>query len=175
MSAWQAFAVFALLGLAWTVIWASLTVRSGGPVLPYEDVSRRAARLRRLLAVLIIPILAVALLISMTRYPYPGFASRRLGPPALTVQVVARQWEWELSTRTLPRGQVVEFAVTAADVNHGFGIYGPSGGLLAQVQAMPRYVNRLITTFSQPGTYTVRCLEYCGIPHHGMATTFEVR
>jgi cytochrome c oxidase subunit 2 len=26
----------------------------------------------------------------------------------------------------------------------------------------------LIHTFTEPGTYTVRCLEYCGIAHHAM-------
>jgi heme/copper-type cytochrome/quinol oxidase subunit 2 len=42
----------------------------------------------------------------------------------------------------------VEFQVTSADVNHGFGIYDRSGRLLAQTQAMPGITNRLVYTFS---------------------------
>jgi len=175
MSAWQAFWVFLLIGLLWTAAWAAVVVRAGGPVLSYEEVSKGAGRLRRLLAYVILPVLVLALVLSFRWYPYPSFAARRLGPPAQTVEVRARQWVWELSTTELPAGQPVEFAVTALDVNHGFAIYGPSGNLVAQVQAMPRYVNRLVVLFPTPGTYTIRCLEFCGIPHHGMVATFQVR
>ena len=51
----------------------------------------------------------------------------------------------------------------------------PDGALLTQVQAMPGYTNRLIYRFDRTGTYTVRCLEYCGIFHHFMLTKFIVR
>lgn len=174
MSAWVAFGVFLLLGLAWTVAWAFVAARSGGPPLGYEQVSHRASSIRRLLAFPILLVLAVAYLVSVRWFPYPGFAIQRLGPPAVTIEVRARQWAWDLSRAEIPANQPVEFAVTAVDVNHGFGIYSPSGRLVAQVQAMPAYVNRLLVSFSEPGTYTIRCLEYCGIPHHGMVATFEV-
>lgn len=175
MSGWQGFWIFLAVGLVWTLAWATVAARSGGPVLAYEEVSAGAARLRRRLALFIILVLAIALVLSLRWYPYPSFAARRLGPPVQTVEVRARQWAWEMSTTTVPANQPVEFAVTALDVNHGFGIYGPSGRIVAQVQAMPRYVNRLIVTFEEKGTYTIRCLEFCGIPHHGMTATFEVK
>jgi cytochrome c oxidase subunit 2 len=63
----------------------------------------------------------------------------------------------------------------ARDVNHGLGLFDPSGRLLTQVQAMPGYSNRLIHVFETPGAYTVRCLEYCGIAHHAMMTTLSVK
>lgn len=175
MDGWAAFGVFLVLGLAWTAAWAVVVARSGGPPLTYEQVSHGAGRVRRLLAVGILLVLAVAYVVSLRWFPYPGFAAQRLGPPSVTVQVRARQWAWELSRTEIPANQPVEFATTALDVNHGFGIYSPSGRLVAQVQAMPRYVNRLIVSLPEPGTYTIRCLEYCGIPHHGMTATFEVR
>jgi cytochrome c oxidase subunit 2 len=31
-----------------------------------------------------------------------------------------------------------------------------------------------VYTFDQPGTYTVQCLEYCGLGHAPMKATFEV-
>ena len=47
--------------------------------------------------------------------------------------------------------------------------------LLAQTQAMPGYMNRMRITFDQPGTYTVLCLEFCGMSHHRMRGVVEVR
>ncbi len=175
MSGWAAFGVFLLLGAAWTAAWAFVAARSGGSPLGYEDVSRGAARVRRLLATPILLVLAVVYLVSLRWFPYPSFATQRLGPPSVRVEVRARQWAWELSRTEVPANQPVEFAATAVDVNHGFGIYSPSGRLVAQVQAMPAYVNRLVVSLPGPGTYTIRCLEYCGIPHHGMAATLEVK
>ncbi|MFN3285193.1 MAG: cytochrome c oxidase subunit II [bacterium] len=175
MDGWAAFGVFLVLGLAWTAAWAFVVARSGGPPLTYEQVSQGASRLRRLLAVAILLVLAVAYVLSVRWFPYPSFALQRLGPPAVVVEVRARQWAWDLSRTEIPANQPVEFATTAVDVNHGFGVYSPSGRLVAQVQAMPTYVNRLVLSFPEPGTYTIRCLEFCGIPHHGMVATFEVK
>lgn len=83
-------------------------------------------------------------------------------------------WQWTLSRSSFPAGTTVEFDVTSRDVNHGFGIYGPQGTLVAQVQAMPGITNRLVVHLARPGQYLVRCLEFCGIPHIGMATAFQV-
>jgi cytochrome c oxidase subunit II len=112
---------------------------------------------------------------TLSRYPYPAFRTRRFGPPTDSVSVDAVQWAWDLSRDTIPAHTPIEFMVQSDDVNHGFGVYGPDGGLVAQVQAMPGYTNRLIYRFDTPGTYTVRCLEYCGIFHHTMVTTLTVR
>lgn len=71
--------------------------------------------------------------------------------------------------------ELVEFRVTSLDVNHGFAIYNEENQLLTQTQAMPGYVNRLRYKFSEPGTYTVFCLEYCGMAHQVMKTTFTVK
>ncbi len=75
----------------------------------------------------------------------------------------------------LPVGALVEFRVTSLDVNHGFALYSPSRSVVAQTQAMPGYVNRLRIRFSEPGTYHVLCLEYCGLAHHLMRASFTVR
>ncbi len=68
----------------------------------------------------------------------------------------------------------IEFDITSNDVNHGFGLYDPQGNLVGQVQAMPGYVNHLIFTFHEPGTYTVRCLELCCMPHFAMESQITV-
>lgn len=90
------------------------------------------------------------------------------------VAVVGRQWSWQFTPATVQAGSVVEFRVTSDDVNHDFAIYAPDGRIVTQTQAMPGYTNKLLYTFAQPGTYTVRCLEYCGLMHAEMTKTLEV-
>lgn len=90
------------------------------------------------------------------------------------VTVVGRQWSWQFTPASVQTGSVVEFRVTSDDVNHDFAIYAPDGRIVTQTQAMPGYTNKLLYTFVQPGTYTVRCLEYCGLMHAEMTKTLEV-
>lgn len=109
---------------------------------------------------------------TLHRFPIPA-QDRASGAPQ-TVQATARMWAWEIKPDKLNAGSAVEFRVTSMDVNHGFAIYAPNGRIVAQTQAMPGYTNRLLYTFDEPGRYSVQCLEYCGIGHGPMRTTFEV-
>jgi cytochrome c oxidase subunit 2 len=92
---------------------------------------------------------------------------------------ITKDQEYEQTTYAapvqLPVGSLVEFRVPSLDVNHGFSVYSPEGRLLGQTQAMPGYVNRLRLRFSQPGRYTLLCLELCGMGHHRMRGIFDVR
>lgn len=90
------------------------------------------------------------------------------------IDVVGRQWSWELKPDTVQAGSPVVFEVTSSDVNHGFAIYDPDGRIVTQTQAMPGYTNRIVHTFVQPGSYRVRCLEYCGLGHAPMTATITV-
>ena len=168
------FWILAALGVVWTAAWGFVLARSR-PVSAFETIEPAENRLRRqlLLAFSVISLTVFAL--SLRWYPYVSFRVRALGAPADTIQVTAMQWAWSLSRTELPAHVPLEFVVRSLDVNHDFAIYGPSGTLNAQVQAMPGYTNRLVYRFDRPGTYTVRCLEYCGISHHAMLTTFTVR
>lgn len=105
----------------------------------------------------------------------PYAAPDQPGGPVQVVEAVGRQWEWTLSRNTFRVGETVEFRVTSADVNHGFGIYDGSMRVVAQTQAMPDYVNTLRHKFQTPGKYTILCLEYCGLAHHAMSAELEVR
>lgn len=125
---------------------------------------------------------------TVARMPYFLYADEL---PARVIHVVARQFAFALSERPiesdaeyaaalgqpveLPVGQVVEFRVTSFDVNHGFAIYDPEGHIIAQVQAMPGYINRLRWRFDRPGEYIAQCLEYCGAAHAGMHARFVVK
>lgn len=90
------------------------------------------------------------------------------------VNATGAQWYWDLDKEEFTTGQKVEFNVTSTDVNHGFGLYDQHGTLVAQVQAMPGYINRLTYQFTTPGTYKVMCLEYCGLVHHDMILDLTV-
>ena len=132
--------------------------------------------------------LVVALALTLPRMPYPA----ELQPPDRVVYVAGKQYAFILSDSPIatagsgeepaysgsvevPRGALVEFRVSTLDVNHGFSLYSPEGGLVAQTQAMPGYVNRLRVRFDRPGTYTVLCLEFCGMGHHRMRGVVDVK
>ncbi len=90
------------------------------------------------------------------------------------IDVVAAQYGFTFSDATIEAGRQVEFRLTANDVNHAFAIYDPDGTFVTQAQMMPGWPSSLRVTLDEPGTYAVRCFEYCGVGHHQMVTTFEV-
>jgi cytochrome c oxidase subunit 2 len=104
-------------------------------------------------------------------FPYLPAAAALL--PAERTPVIAQQFAF-LMPDHFPLNRRILFEVTSRDVNHGFGIYDSKGQIIAQTQAMPEYVNYLTVTFHQPGQYSVRCLEYCGVGHAVMERAFTV-
>jgi cytochrome c oxidase subunit II len=106
--------------------------------------------------------------------PYINTLPRLPAGAATTSQVVAEQWSWSITPNTFKVGQTAEFRVTSKDVNHGFALYDPEFRIVAQTQAMPGYTNVLRYTFTEPGTYQVLCLEYCGVAHHEMKAEIKV-
>ena len=104
---------------------------------------------------------------------FPYLTTAAALQPAERVPVIASQFMFLMPDHFVLNRRIL-FEVTSRDVNHGFGIYDPAGHLMAQVQAMPDYINYLAVTFRQPGHYKVRCLEYCGVPHFIMEKDFTV-
>jgi cytochrome c oxidase subunit 2 len=90
------------------------------------------------------------------------------------VTVTSLQYGFKFSTTTTHVGRQVEFHLKALDVNHGFAVYDPDGTFVAQAQMVPGYDTVLRLTFTKPGTYVVRCFEYCGIGHASMVGEFKV-
>jgi len=127
-------------------------------------------RFRRVLLIALLIGLFLGFAASVIAYPYPEFR----GKPEAYVRVEGVRFTWIMNITVVPANKPVAFLVTSRDVNHGLGIYTSDGRLIAQVQAMPGYVNELIVVL-KPGKYYIACLEYCGIGHHIMITTFEVR
>jgi cytochrome c oxidase subunit 2 len=147
----------------------------------------KANRLRLVAFASLGAVLLMFLVLTLPHLPYAVDART----PDHIVHAVGKQYAWSLTEQvgptlatwdtsfspvvTVPVGAPVEFRVTTLDVNHGFSLYDPDGRLIAQTQAMPGYLNRLRVTFDRPGTYTVLCLEFCGMSHHRMRGVVEVK
>jgi cytochrome c oxidase subunit 2 len=154
-----------------------------------HDVDKNAAnRLRRVFFVGLSAVLLAFLVPTLLRLPYPAEASQA----DRIIHVTGKQYAFALTDAPIgsvaawdaggfpnvvevAAGTMVEFRVATLDANHGFSLYAPGGDLIAQTQAMPGYVNRLRVRFDRPGTYTVLCLEFCGMGHHRMRGVVEVR
>jgi cytochrome c oxidase subunit 2 len=148
------------------------------------------ARANRKRALLFLTLLVISLMVIGTTLPKSPYFLYRQEKPRTAVFVVAKQFVFGLSFApirndedfaaalhnppTLPADEVVEFRVTSWDVNHGFGLFDPGGRLIAQVQAMPGYMNRLRWKFDRPGEYHILCSEYCGAGHPVMRTVLRV-
>jgi len=178
MTAWYA-GLITLLGAIAIALAAWLVASRQTPSAPVDQVQPRVYLVRRWYFLGLTLLIIVLLALTLRRLPYAAAATTGVA----TVRVEGRTWAWRIEAAgadsvagplRLPSGQPVVFDVTSGDVNHGFAIYTPEGTLLAQVQAMPGYHNRLSVVFPRPGTYTVLCLEYCGIAHHAMLSSIEV-
>jgi cytochrome c oxidase subunit II len=172
MITYLALGVFLAGAVALAVVFmiASQVARRGPT--PYPEVASRAYRVRLFWFFALGGILSAVLLSAL---PYAPYANLRLasGPAAMHVEVTATQYIWDVKGSAQSGGKV-DFAVTSMDVNHGFGVYDPSGHLIGQVQAMPGYTNHLILQFPSEGDYVIRCLEYCGPGHSSMYMTMHV-
>lgn len=163
--------LFVGLTLCVIAVLVAVARHAHGPALSYAEVAKPGYALRRVWFWVVLTTATAAVVMSLFALPYPTAVR---ASHAVPVRVVGQQYAWQLSTTRFHAGETVDFAVTSLDVNHGYGLYDPTGELMAQVQAMPGYVNHLIVTFRLPGTYIVRCLEYCGEFHHLMEFTFTV-
>lgn len=141
-----------------------------GPSASQSEIQPKGYTLRRGWLWALAAVTVIALAISIPAFPYQTQRQSQ----ERHIAVVAMQYGFSLPA-IVPLNTPIVFDVTSKDVNHGFGIYDPGSHLVAQVQAMPLYVNHLPVRFTVPGHYTVRCLEYCGIAHSFMQGAFEVR
>ncbi len=165
----------------WWITIAGLTVVSAaflyviarsGKVADAAEVQRGANLIRRWWFWALIVFGVVVAWVTLVPFPIPTQDAALKADQV--IEVVGHQWYWDLSESEIKAGSTVEFRVTSEDVNHGFAIYAPDGRIVIQTQAMPGYTNKLLYTFSKPGTYRILCLEYCGVAHHNMETELEV-
>ena len=164
-----------LVGIALVALgFAYVIATSGKPAAP-DDTGKAAHALRGWLFVALVIFGVGVTWATLGQFPIPVQGSEAPSAQgAQIVQVTARQWAWDIRPGNVAAGTPVEFRVTSGDVNHGFAIYAPNDRIVIQTQAMPGFTNRLVYTFTTPGTYRILCLEYCGLAHHGMLGEVQV-
>lgn len=173
----------ALVGIGLVALgFVHVIIQAGKPA--DEDATRKSTHTAHILQAWLFVVLFVGFVAgswaTLRHFPIPP--QRGTLDARQVVDVVGRQWSWQINLEGQPPGGVlrlvtdspVEFRVTSADVNHGFAIYAPDGRIVIQTQAMPGFDNRILHTFTTPGKYRAMCLEYCGVGHAPMVTEFDL-
>lgn len=88
----------------------------------------------------------------------------KLDDETYTLKCVAKMWNFDPNTVTVPAGSEVDIYLSAADVVHGFWITHKNVNLMA----VPGAVNKTTVEFEKPGEYDIICHEYCGTGHQNM-------
>lgn len=140
----------------------------------YAPLQTRAYRLRTSVFWILALTLGPTMIYNLFDLPYDMSHGETSQAAPQVIHAIGYQWRWELSGDEVIAGRPVEFHITAADVNHGFGIYDTELRLVAQAQAMPGYINIVRHTFDTEGVYRVLCMEYCGLAHHSMVAQIKV-
>ena len=153
---------------------AFVAINSGIREEGYPLLQKRAYRARTILFLIMVLVLGPTMIYTLLDLPYDNGRSRNNIGSVQVIDVTGYEWRWELSHDWVVKDKPVEFRVTSADVNHGFGIYDTDMHLVAQTQAMPGYTNKIHYTFTKDGTYKLLCMEYCGIGHHNMMSEIHV-
>jgi cytochrome c oxidase subunit 2 len=96
-------------------------------------------------------------------------------PEERVVEVVGRQWWWEVNYPAsqvttaneihIPVGLPVQLKLTSADVIHSFWVPELHG----KMDLIPNRTNTFWLQADQPGVYLGECAEFCGIQHAKMA------
>jgi cytochrome c oxidase subunit II len=130
----------------------------------------------------VVPVVLLAIVVSFVFYKLPGIKNT---PPAsaagnrLNVKVEAHQFYWlfkypsgreAINVLTVPERQVVTLDVTSADVAHSWWVPALGG----KIDAIPGKTNHTWFRADEPGTYTIRCAEFCGIQHTQMRGVVRV-
>lgn len=92
----------------------------------------------------------------------------------LEIEVVGRQWWWEVrypesgvvtaNEIRIPAGRPVRLIVTSGDVIHSVWIPELHG----KIDMIPGQTNRLVIIADEPGEYRGECAEFCGAQHARM-------
>ena len=177
--AWGAFSVMLLFQIPFLVVFLYIVYRKGffSPEASGTD-GGKLSRLDGLWMTLVV-ILFVGFNFVSIDY-MPPISSARSAATHKNIQdvtVKAESWSYEMSGREFEVGSAVRFAAKSADTMHSFALYHPDGRLLFTMMLMPGLETpaSLIHVFSEPGTYKIRCLEYCGAAHHEMADEIVVK
>jgi cytochrome c oxidase subunit 2 len=123
----------------------------------------------------VVPVLILAAIVSFVFYKLPGIEDT---PPAaagnrMNIQVEGHQYYWlfkypdgreSINVLEVPVGEVVTLDITAHDVIHSWWVPALGG----KIDAIPGKVNTTWFRAEKPGTFALRCAEFCGVQHQAM-------
>jgi cytochrome c oxidase subunit II len=89
---------------------------------------------------------------------------------AVTVRMIAQQFNFVPQCLTVPAGVPVTFRITSADAVHMLSFLGTDYGL----RAVPGAVTEATFTFPKPGEFKIPCHEFCGAGHYAMRGQLNV-
>ena len=175
---WGAFTVMLLFQIPFALVFLYLIYRKAfvNPK-PSGTEQKKIARAEGVWLTAVIVLFLVVNIASIQFMPTITASQAAITDPNLQeVEVKAASWYFEFSDHELEVGRPVRFSAKSADTMHGFAVYHPDGTLLFTLMLLPGLEKpaSIIHTFTEPGTYKVRCLEYCGIAHHAMRSELLV-
>jgi cytochrome c oxidase subunit II len=129
----------------------------------------------------VVPVLLLTGVVAFVFYKLPGIQNT---PSAsandqLNVRVEGHQFYWlyrypdgrsAINVLEVPVGRVVTLDVTASDVIHSW--WAPN--LAGKIDAIPGRVNHTWFKAERPGTFPLKCAEFCGFEHAGMRGVVRV-
>jgi len=156
-----------LLLLAW--------VRRGSEGFPFFGKSERVSVGLVLTFGIFIPIVSlIALFVVANLSVAEGTDAPEKGSTSMTVEVVARQWFWEVhypgtgavtaNEIHIPARTRVNLVAKTDDVIHSFWV----PRLNRKIDMIPGRTNRILLDADRPGRYRGQCAEFCGLQHAHM-------
>ena len=108
--------------------------------------------------------------------PVSTAALTKSGTSFQEVDITAKSWYYDISSREIEAGKPVKFSAKSADTVHGFSVYHPEGRILFTMMLMPGMESptTLVHTFKEPGQYKIRCLESVSYTHLTLPTILLV-
>jgi cytochrome c oxidase subunit II len=157
------------------LVWA-LAHRRESSLRPRPEEDRRRTRMILLFGAALPALILVPLL--FWTFGTLGAIDPRARPADLVVDVVGKQWWWEIRYRDtvpsrtfitanelhVPVGKRVELRLTSTDVIHSFWVPELQG----KTDLIPGRENVAWIEASRPGEYGGQCAEYCGLQHATM-------
>ncbi len=96
--------------------------------------------------------------------PYRKGALEQITANRYQLRYVAKMWTFDPPEVRIPAGSEVDLYLVTQDVVHGLQIPGTNVNLMA----VPGAIAYTKVKFTKPGTYYVRCHEFCGAGHQFM-------
>jgi cytochrome c oxidase subunit II len=166
------------------ILWAVIFHRKRGDRLPPQ------VRYNLPIEILctVVPFVLIAFLFYFTATD-ENYVDKLAPNPQVVVNVLGFQWSWQfnypqygvtnvgnmygegpLPVLEVPKGEVIQFNLTSADVDHAFWV--PE--FLFKRDVIPGHPNHFQVTVTQTGTFIGHCSELCGLYHSRMLFTLKV-